>query len=81
MKNIAFDSNDKKGMLEIMKKYGDEQFPFFGKNEDDEDVMISVAHDSIVVKTFQDNGWTRENWYELIDGDIVVSEMYGERWK
>lgn len=73
---LAFDPLDYAGMIKMMDKYGDSEMPFFGKNENGEDVIISVSKDSISVRTFQKNGWLRRNVYNLIDGDIVSEELF-----
>ena len=62
---------------ELMEKYGDSESPFFGKNQNDEHVIISICKDFICVETWQHNGWVRKNFYhsdgtveELFDGKI-----------
>lgn len=52
-----------KEMCDVMEKYGDSDMPFGGKNEDGENVLVSVYYDRIVIETFQSNGWTRFNSY------------------
>ena len=65
MKNeIHFDSTDPALLRQLMKEHGDSEFPYFGKNEDGETIMISINPDSIVLETFQNNGWTRKNFFD-----------------
>lgn len=62
-KNISFDPADFAGMIELMDKYGDVKYSFFGENECGERVRISIHPDMIVVETYQHNDWTRINTY------------------
>lgn len=78
---IIFDSNDFTKMKEIMKEYGNCEFPFYGANQDGADIEIHVSPSSITTKTYQNNGWLRVMYYELIDGSICVSETYEGRWQ
>lgn len=48
----------------LMKEYGKFQMPYFGVNEDGENVELHIAEDSIVVRTYQENGWIRVNYYD-----------------
>ena len=63
----------------LMERYGDFEFPFSGVNEDGERVLISIANDSIVINTFQTNGWVRVNYYDA-DG-LADGETFNGRWK
>lgn len=76
-KTFAFDSTDLKGMRNLMKKYGDSHTMFKGKNDQFEDVDISIFPDMIVYTTYQINGWKRENIY-YHDGSI--EETFVGRW-
>ena len=79
-KELTFtvDPSDFDGMLEVMDKYGDSETMYFGKNEDEENVTISVFHDMIVVETYQTNGWVRKDIHHR---DGSREEMYNGRWK
>lgn len=61
--SIKFDPNDMPGMQELMKKYGDSEFLYWGENESGEPVSISIFPDRIVVATLQKNDWMRTNIY------------------
>lgn len=63
----------------MMELYGDSQAPFGGANEAGEDVLVSIAHDSIVVSTFQKNGWLRKNYYD--ENGFDAGETFDGRWK
>lgn len=60
---FTIDPSNFSGLLEIMKTHGNSKFPFVGKNENQESVIISVNPTNIVVDTYQDNGWIRHNTY------------------
>lgn len=73
---FEFDPTDLDGMIKIMQDYGDSEQPFGGKNENGEDITISVSKNCIVVHTYQKNGWIRRNIYTLSDGDIISEELF-----
>ena len=62
-----------------MQEYGNVDDPFFGKNENGEDVVVGIANDSVVITTYQLNGWVRVNYYNS-EGEIE-GESYDGRWK
>ena len=62
----------------LMNKYGSTKFPFSGKNENGEDIQISIFEDRIILVTYQENGWVRENWYWE---DGTVEELFKGRWE
>ena len=71
--SIYFDSNNPKLLRSLMKEHGNSIFPFYGKNEDGEDIEIHIAESSIIHKTYQKNGWLRANYFDengLPDGEI-----------
>lgn len=67
------------GRRELIEKYGDSEQAFFGTNEDKEKVMLSVSRDGITLTTFQENGWTRINYYDA-DG-VAAGETFDGRWR
>ena len=62
----------------LMREFGKSTMPFSGKNEDGETVILHVAEDSIIVETFQSNGWVRKNYYGA-DGS-AEGETFDGRW-
>lgn len=60
---IDFNPHDLEGMVRLMDKYADSEFPFEGKNENGETVLISINKNNIAVETFQANEWVRINTY------------------
>lgn len=77
--NISANFGDAKCRRMLMAEYGDSKFPFYGANEEGENVLISIAKDSIVTHTFQHNGWTRVNYYDF-NGNAEGVTFEG-RWK
>lgn len=61
----------------LMKEYSDCR-GFQGTNEDGEEVFVSINPDSIVVTTFQKNGWMRDNYYNA-EG-YPDGEAYTGKW-
>lgn len=70
---------DIKARRKMMELYGDSQTAYGGVNEDGEDVLVSIARDSIVVSTFQKNGWVRKNFYD--ENGFDAGETFDGRWK
>ena len=64
--------------LKHLTKYGDSKTMYPGVNENGEKIHISIAHESIVVMTFQSNGWMRKNVYHR---DGTREELFEGRWK
>jgi len=75
---ISFDPMDVKGMENLMEQYGNSEVPFSGKNENGEDVTISVFYDKIIVSTDQANGWVRKNIYHK---DGTREESFDGKWR
>lgn len=76
---FQFDSADPALLRDIMRKHGDSDSMFFGRNVDGEDVTISIAHDSIALVTMQENGWVRKNYFNA-DG-YPDGETFEGKWK
>lgn len=64
LNELAKDFNNIETRILLMKEFGDSKQGFSGINEDGEAILISIAKDSIVVKTNQSNGWVRVNYYD-----------------
>ena len=62
----------------LMERYGDSRFPYSGVNEDGENVLININPDSIIINTFQTNGWVRVNYYDA-EG-YAEGESFDGRW-
>ena len=72
-KHIELDISDWTRMCKLIDRHEEFDSQYSGKNEQGQDVNISVNADSITVLTFQSNGWTRENIYHR---DCTVEELY-----
>ena len=68
-----------KGRRLLMERYGGSRFPYSGVNEDGEQVLVSISTDSIVINTFQSNGWVRVNCYDA-EGQ-QDGETFDGHWK
>ena len=64
LNELSKDFNNRETRVLLMNEFGDSKQAFSGINEDGEAILISIAKDSIVVKTNQSNGWVRVNYYD-----------------
>jgi hypothetical protein len=63
----------------VMDQHGDSPEPFYGENQDGEKIAIHVAHNGIVLVTYQHNGWIRNNYYYY--GEDRCEEIFDGKWK
>lgn len=75
---LEIDLSDLDASRKIMDKFGDSPFPFVGQNEEGESTNTSISHDSIIMETYQANGWIRQNWLHY---DGTREELFKGRWK
>lgn len=64
LNELVKDFNNRETRVLLMKEFGDSNQAFSGINEDGEVILISIAKDSIVIRTNQSNGWVRVNYYD-----------------
>ena len=64
LNELAKDFNNRKSRIALMREFGDRNSSYSGINADGEAILISIAKDSIIVKTNQSNGWVRVNYYD-----------------
>lgn len=62
MENIYF-SSDYDTINKLIKKYGVKGLLTSGKNENGENIIITIYSDHITTKTLQQNNWIRINTY------------------
>lgn len=67
------------GRKALIDLYGDSKTMFFGTNEDGEHVLLSIASTGIVLKTEQENGWVRVNYYD--ENGCSVGEGFDGKWR
>lgn len=67
------------GRKKLMELYGNSDTMFSGVNQDGESVLLSIWPTSMVLTTFQSNGWTRIDTFGA-DGH-KESEVYDGKWK
>lgn len=71
--------NTLEGRRKLIALYADSDTMFTGTNEHGETVYVSIAQSGIIVKTEQENGWLRVNYY---DGDgWHAGETFEGRWR
>lgn len=51
---------------------------FTSTNESNQNIMVYVENDRFIIKTFQENGWIRENNYIYDNGIWVEEELYSK---
>lgn len=67
------------GRKEIIQQYADSDTMFTGENSDGETVYLSVSKTGMVLKTEQENGWVRVNYYDA-DG-YSTGESFDGKWR
>ena len=78
LNELAKDFTQVEVRRQMMQEFGNSKAAFSGVNEDGEDVLVSIANDSIIVSTNQKNGWIRKNIYGA-DG-YAEGETFEGRW-
>lgn len=69
----------REGRKRLIEQYGDSNTLFSGRNSDGEMVCVSFDKEAgIVLKTSQQNGWVRVNYYDN-DG-WPAGQTFEERW-
>ena len=71
--------NTLEGRKQIIAEYADSDTMFVGENEDGERVYLSVSDTGMVLRTEQENGWVRVNYYDA-EGD-TTGESFDGKWK
>lgn len=69
--------SDREQRNALMDRHEDYPEMLFGKNENGEDVTLSVNEYNITVQTFQSNHWIREN---VVYRDGSTDELFNGRW-
>lgn len=67
------------GRKEIIRQYANGETMFTGENADGETVYLSVSNNGMVLKTEQENGWVRVNYYDA-DGNSS-GESFDGKWR
>lgn len=77
--SLSFRFNTVEGRQQMIRKYSSSKSMYFGKNEDGEDVYLSIAKSGMVLKTEQHNGWVRVNYYD--QNGFPTGESFDGRWR
>lgn len=64
---------------EIIKEYQNANTTFSGNNENGEKVELHVSENGIILKTYQENGYVRVNYYNA--EEFEEGESFEGRWK
>ena len=67
------------GRKEIIWQYADSDTMFTGENSDGETVYLSVSETGMVLKTEQENGWVRVNYYD--ENGCSTGEGFDGKWR
>lgn len=71
--------NTQEGRKRLVELYADSQTMFTGVDEDGETVHLSISHNGLTLRTEQENGWVRVNYYDA-DG-FATGETFDGKWK
>lgn len=67
------------GRKSLINEFGNEIGAYTGKNEDGEECLVLISRNGMQITTFQNNGWTRKDTYD-IDGYKTEEEFTG-KWR
>lgn len=74
IERLTKDFDDIENRRTLMREYGNYPDMLIGINSNGERTAISINPDNIVVTTYQDNGWIRENYYN--ESGFAAGERY-----
>ena len=77
MNQIRIDPSDYSSLLKLMDDHEKYDSTYIGKNDEGETIFITILEDSITLRTFQDNGWIREN---IFWRDFTTEEIFDGKW-
>lgn len=66
------------GRRELMKKYGESDTAYAGRNENGERVIVSIYANELIIETYQSNKWVRKDVYD--ENGLYSEELYCGRW-
>lgn len=75
-KQLEFDPDDLEQIKQLVNNSNEFETPLIGVNEDGETTMTEITSEFVLVKTFQKNGWLRNNYYYP---DGCCEELYGRQ--
>lgn len=76
---LAKDFGDRNKRMQLMSVLSQLDTLLEGVNQNGEDILISGTEDGIVLTTFQNNGWTRVNYYD--EYGYQCGETFEGRWR
>lgn len=75
---ITIDLSDLKGSRKLMDEQVYGTTSLIGNNDHGEKTYASISKESIIIETYQENGWVRQNWLHY---DGSREEIFDRRWK
>ena len=78
---IELDPTNRPDLLNIMDKYGDSKYPYYGQNINGEDTEMHISKNQIILVTYQHNKHVRKNVYTNDNGIIISEELYCGKWE
>lgn len=79
LNNLANKFEELENRRIIMREFGDFESALTGTNEKGEETLLHIAPDSLIVETYQSNGWIRKNYYDA-EG-YANGEAYEGKWR
>lgn len=76
---LSMQFNTQAGRKQLIDLYANSDTMFFGENEIGEKVYLSIAKSGMVLKTEQENGWVRVNYYDK--KGWPTGEGFDGKWK
>jgi len=71
--------NTVEGRRKLIEEYANSTTMFSGENEDGECVFLSISESGMILRTEQENGWVRVNYYDQ-DG-YATGEGFDGKWR
>lgn len=76
---ISVDFGNPAEVKKANEKYKNIDYMLSSVNQNGEKQLISFSEEGVIVTTFQHNGWTRENCYDV--NGYCEYESFNGRWK
>lgn len=76
---ISVDFGNPTEVKKANEKYKNIDYMLSSVNQNGEKQLISFSKEGVIVTTFQHNGWTRENCYDV--NGYCECESFNGRWK
>lgn len=71
--------NTRSGRKTLIDLYGNESNLYMGVDEEQNNIVISIAKDGIELTTLQKNGWVQKLYYD--ENGNLEGESFDGKWK